>query len=208
MSGLQTETTQDPTGGNLNVGWIDAGDWMSYNVNIPTSGTYRVIYRVASPNAGRTLRLEKDAGSTQLGSVTIPNTGSWQTWTNVYHNVTLPAGSYALGIATATGGFNINYFRITSDLNATTASNPGSLAEVVNIEPTVVLTPNPVRDQLYIQGAEKVKTFRMFNMQGQQVLMIERPSNTVSVHSLKPGLHIAVIEGLDHSIQKVKLIKE
>ena len=39
MSGVQTETTSD-TGGGLNVGWIDAGDWMAYSntvVNIPSS---------------------------------------------------------------------------------------------------------------------------------------------------------------------------
>jgi hypothetical protein len=207
MAGVQTETTQDPTGGNLNVGWIDAGDWMAYNVSIPTAGTYRVIYRVASPNTGTTLRLEKDAGATQLGSVTIPNTGSWQGWSQVAHNVTLPAGSYSIGIATSTGGFNINYFRITNDLTANTASYLESAVEMRE-DPVVILAPNPMKDQLHIQNSEKVKTLKMYNMQGQQVIYVERPGSTVSVSSLKAGLHIAVVEGLDHSFQKIKVIKE
>jgi hypothetical protein len=207
MSGVQTETTQDPTGGNLNVGWIDSGDWMAYNVTIPASGTYRVIYRVASPNSNTNLRLEKDAGATQLGSVVIPNTGSWQTWTNVAHNVSLPAGSYSIGIATSSGGFNLNYFRITNDLTANAASNPGVVI-VESRESIVVLAPNPMKEQLHIQGAEKVRSLKMFNMQGQQVIYVERPGSTVSVSSLKPGLHIAVIEGLDHSLQKIKVMKE
>lgn len=206
MSGVQTETTQDPTGGNLNVGWIDAGDWMAYNVTIPTTGTYRVIYRVASPNNNTTLRLEKDAGSTQLGSVTIPNTGSWQTWTNVAHNVSLPAGTYAIGLATATGGFNINYFRITSDLTANTASFED--ATLVERVAEVSMSPNPVRDQLHIKGHENVRTLRIYNIQGQQMISVEKPGNTVSVNSLKPGLHIAVIERNDHTVQKVKILKE
>ncbi|MBN1410059.1 MAG: carbohydrate-binding protein, partial [Spirochaetales bacterium] len=46
MSGIQTENTTD-SGGGLNVGWIDAGDWMEYNVTV-TAGTYYVQYRVAA----------------------------------------------------------------------------------------------------------------------------------------------------------------
>src|SRR5204862_2725848 len=160
MSVVQTETTTD-AGGGLNVGWIDAGDWMAYNVTIPTTGTYRVIYRVASPNSNMTLRLEKDAGATQLGSVTIPNTGGWQNWTNVYHNVTLPAGTYSIGIATSTGGFNLNYLKITSDLSATarTATHEVEMVQQVQ-ESAFTLSPNPVKDQLFVNGFEKVKSVK------------------------------------------------
>jgi hypothetical protein len=206
MSGVQTETTQDPTGGNLNVGWIDGGDWMAYNVTIPTAGTYRVIYRVASPNANTNLRLEKDAGSTQLGSVTVPNTGSWQSWTNVAHNVSLPAGTYSIGLATATGGFNLNYFRITSDLAATSASLGESVVEIR--EAPAVLYPNPVKDELSIRGPENVQTLRIINTQGQEVLVVQRPGKTVSVGSLKPGIHVVILEGVDRRIQKIKMLKE
>jgi beta-glucanase (GH16 family) len=136
MAGVQTEACSE---GTLNVGWIEAGDWMAYNVTIPTTGTYRVIYRVASPNAGKTLRLEKDNGATQLGTVTIPNTGGWQNWTNVAHNVTLPAGTYPIGIATATGGFNINYFTITNNLSARSVEEAIELGQEVK----VVSSPNP-----------------------------------------------------------------
>jgi hypothetical protein len=208
MAGVQTEATQDPTGGNLNVGWIDAGDWMAYNVTIPTAGTYRVIYRVASPNTGKTLRLEKDAGATQIGSVTIPNTGSWQSWTNVAHNVTLPAGTYSIGIATATGGFNINYFTITNNLSArlNTSETTDELAEVE--KSTIALAPNPVKDELLIKDPEKVKQLKIFNIQGQEVMSLEKPQGSISVQSLKPGLHIVVLETMDRSFQKIKIIKE
>jgi len=139
MAGVQTETTTD-AGGGLNVGWIDAGDWMAYNITIPTTGTYRVIYRVASPNAGKTLRLEKDAGATQLGTVTVPNTGGWQTWTNVAINVTLPAGTYSIGLATATGGFNLNYFTVTNNLSARSIEEA---IETTDSEIKVSPAPNP-----------------------------------------------------------------
>lgn len=109
--GPATEPTTD-LGGGQNVGWISAGNWMSYNVNIPSAGTYKLTFRVASPHSGKTLRLEKDAGATRLGTVSVPNTGGWQNWSNTSMNVTLPAGAYSLAVGTSTGDFNLNYFTI------------------------------------------------------------------------------------------------
>jgi len=37
MAGVATETTTD-TGGGLDVGWIDTGDWMAYAITVPTAG--------------------------------------------------------------------------------------------------------------------------------------------------------------------------
>lgn len=114
MSGVQLETTQDPQGGGQNVGWIDATDWMTYtNVNFPSSGAYRVEYRVASLNGGGSLDLNLNAGSISLGQLPIPSTGSWQVWTTISHNVNVTAGTYNLGIYAVQGGWNINWIRIT-----------------------------------------------------------------------------------------------
>jgi hypothetical protein len=206
MAGVQTEATTD-AGGGLNVGWIEAGDWMAYNITIPTAGTYRVIYRVASPNANTTLRLEKDAGATQLGSVTIPNTGGWQNWTNVAHNVTLPAGTYSIGIATATGGFNINYLTVTNNLSAR-ADTHAEMVVRAEEGSAFVLAPNPVRDQLFITEPEKVKSIKIYNVQGQEVISVENPGRVISVQSLTPGFHMAVIRRLDLSTTTERLLKE
>lgn len=111
MSGVQVEANN--TGGQ-NVGYIDAGDWMAFsNITIPAAGTYRVEYRVASV-AGSTLSLDLNAGSVQLGSVAIPATGGWQNWTVVGHEVQLPAGTVAVGIYAPQGGWNLDWFKISS----------------------------------------------------------------------------------------------
>jgi hypothetical protein len=110
MSGIFTEPCSE---GGLNVGSFDAGDWTAYSVNIPSQGRYRVTYRVASPFTGKSLRLERANGTVNLGTIGIPNTGGWQNWTSVSHDVDLPAGAYSIGIATSTGGLNINKFSIT-----------------------------------------------------------------------------------------------
>ena len=114
MQGVQTEDTSD-VGGGKNAGYIDTGDWMSYpEVTIPSTGTYRVEYRVASRSSGGgSLQLEKAGGTQVYGIVSIPNTGGWQNWQTVSHTVNLNAGSIAFGIKAIGGGWNINKFTLT-----------------------------------------------------------------------------------------------
>ncbi len=113
-SGVSAETTSDE-GGGQNVGWIVTSSWLAYtNINIPTSGNYKVEYRVASPNSGTRLSLDLNAGAIQLGQVDIPNTGGWQNWKTVSQTVNINAGSYSLGVFAPIGGWNINWIRITS----------------------------------------------------------------------------------------------
>ena len=72
MSGVQTEACSE---GGSDVGWIDANDWIVWNVNVPTAGTYTASYRVASLNGGGVIQLEKAGGSPVYGSVSVPKTG-------------------------------------------------------------------------------------------------------------------------------------
>jgi hypothetical protein len=151
------------------------------------------------------LRLEKDAGATQLGTVTIPTTGGWQTWTNVAHNVTLPAGTYAIGLATATGGFNINYFTITNNLSARAADEDVAL---IDEERELVLSPNPAYDQLYLGGIENAKRVKVYDMRGMEMISVENPGSSISVQSLTQGLHIAVVERQNGKPVKQKFLKK
>jgi aryl-phospho-beta-D-glucosidase BglC (GH1 family) len=109
-AGMQVETTTD-TGGGFNVGHTDNNDWMSYPVNVPTSGAYTVQFRVASANTGGQFALKKDA--TELAVVTAPNTGGWQNWTTVSATVNLTAGQQNLTIFSKVGGWNINWWQLT-----------------------------------------------------------------------------------------------
>lgn len=111
--GIQTESTTD-VGGGQNVGYIDSNDWMTYSVNIPATGTYKVSYRVAASAGGGQFKLEKAGGSPVYGSVNVPATGSWQNWQTVSHTVVLPAGEQLLAISAITGGFNVNWLKVES----------------------------------------------------------------------------------------------
>lgn len=110
QSGIQTEACSE---GGSNVGYIDTADWMSYtNVNIPTSGTYRIDYRIASISGG-TLASNLNTNQITFSAVAVTATGGWQNWQTVSQTVTINAGTYTFGVYASTGGWNINWIKFT-----------------------------------------------------------------------------------------------
>lgn len=107
--GVDFETTSD-TGGGYDLGWTSGGQWFRYTVNVASAGTYTISFRVAAPSAVTdAFHISSSSGTNLSGSVNIPATGGWQTWTTVTADVTLPAGQQVLTLSEDTGGWNINY---------------------------------------------------------------------------------------------------
>jgi hypothetical protein len=113
---VDVESTSD-VGGGYNVGWIAVGEWLKYTVNVSAAGTYDLEMRVASSGSGGTFHVEIN-GANVTGSLAIPNTDGWQTWTTVRKTgVSLTAGSQVwrvvfdtLGAGGAVG--NLNYIKV------------------------------------------------------------------------------------------------
>ena len=120
MQGIQTQATAD-AGGGSNVGWIDAGDYLDYRINVPAAGTYTVSYRVASP--GQTGAVQFRTGTTVRATTAIPNTGGWQNWRTVTATVQLPAGSQTIRLYASGASWNINWFSFAAG-GGTTDPNP------------------------------------------------------------------------------------
>jgi GH18 family chitinase len=96
------------TGTGHNVGWVQAGEWLEYTVNVQTAGTYSLQVRVASTTAGKTFHIEMN-GANVSGTITVPNTGGWQTWQTVTVNTTsLTTGQKVMRIVMDAGDFNLN----------------------------------------------------------------------------------------------------
>ena len=108
---VDIEATGD-TGGGFDVGWTNAGEWLKYTVNVATAGTRTVSFRVAAmaavgTTAGR-FHIQTPAGTNLTGTINVPETGGWQTYTTVTASITLPAGQQILELFEETGGFNLN----------------------------------------------------------------------------------------------------
>jgi hypothetical protein len=105
------EPTTD-TGAGYDVGWTAGGEWMKYTVNVASSGKYNFDFRVASAQAGGTFHLEVD-NTNVTGSLTVPNTGGWQNWTDVTaNNINLTAGQHVFKWVTDAAGGNYNWFSV------------------------------------------------------------------------------------------------
>lgn len=108
---VATEDTADE-GGGLNVGWIDAGDFLEYTVNIPADGSYQIEYRLASQ--GGSDGFETSVGGVVVDTQTVPDTGGWQEWTSVKSTVNLVAGEQTLRVDFVGGAINVNWIKITN----------------------------------------------------------------------------------------------
>lgn len=126
-TGVDIEAT---AGGGYNVGWVAAGEWLAYSVDIPSAGTYTAQFRVASYGAGGRFHLDAN-GVNVTGPLTVPDTGWWQSWTVVSAPVTLRAGAQVLRLVmdSVSGGAvgNFDWFAIAS-VGAAGTSLPGRLA--------------------------------------------------------------------------------
>src|SRR5690606_1514048 len=74
----------NPEGG-YNVGWNQSGEWLKYRVNVASTGTYNVTFRVATNMNGAQIRLW-DGASDLTGMISIPNTGGWDAWRSITIN--------------------------------------------------------------------------------------------------------------------------
>jgi endonuclease/exonuclease/phosphatase family metal-dependent hydrolase len=105
---VDIEATTD-AGGGYNVGWIDAGEWLAYDVSVTQTGLYTLTLRMASAVAGvKTAAVLVDGAV--VGEFHLQEAQGWQGWQDVaVQNVRLTQGLRALRIEMRTDGFNVNY---------------------------------------------------------------------------------------------------
>jgi Tfp pilus assembly protein PilX len=139
----------EDTGGGYTLGWVVAGEWVKYSVNVRASGTHDIEARVASWGAGGTFHIEAN-GVNITGPIAIPNTGWWQTWTTIRKaGVQLHAGPQVWRIVMDTNGTsgavgNFNYLRV--------IAAPGSTPYYG----TPLALPGTIQSEDFDNGAEGV----------------------------------------------------
>ncbi|MFD3583069.1 carbohydrate-binding protein [Streptomyces sp. NPDC058683] len=102
--------------GGRNVGWTAAGNWLTYRVEVPRTGSYDLELRVANgtaATAANAVSLRDDSGTT-LATASVPSTGGWGSYQSVSVPVALRAGEQTVTVYCETGGFNLDYLRLTA----------------------------------------------------------------------------------------------
>ncbi|MFL5740695.1 MAG: carbohydrate-binding protein [Flavisolibacter sp.] len=127
MSGVNKETTSD-VGGGFDMGSQDLNDWADYSVNVPSSGSYTMNFRVATMVAGAQFQIRKPDG-TILSTVSVPSTGTYQTWQTISAQVSLAQGLQTIRIFTTASpaGWNLNWFELVGGSSSTTTTTAAPL---------------------------------------------------------------------------------
>ncbi len=186
QSGTQTEACSE---GGLNVNLIDTNDWLVWDVNIPNTNSYIVEYRVASPNAGGEIQLEKAGGSAIYGAVSVPNTGGGQSWTTIQHIVNLEAGAQQIAVKALSGGWNINWLKITSTVSMRNNAKDVLVKTLNHSKSDISLSPNPASTFLEVIGLKKNQPYIIINTIGKVVLKGNLLDNFIDISVLKSGTY-------------------
>jgi len=106
---LEAVRTEPCSEGGFDVTGAAAGQWLQYTVQVPKTGTYTATFRVSSQAGGAMFHVQDEKGINLTGPVTIPPTGSAQTFTTLTVPVTLTAGAHALRFTDDTAGLSFEF---------------------------------------------------------------------------------------------------
>jgi hypothetical protein len=201
--GVQLEGTSD-FDGVANVGYIDGGDWLEYNINVSDAGDYFLYLRI-SANENTSTDIYTD--ELIAGTISIPSTGGWQNWETIKFSVYLEPGESKLRLLTSTGGFNTNWLNISKRDNTAPTVDVGK-------DTTLILPKSSIT---LIGTAEDVDAdelqYKWKKASGGDYDMDSPNEASTLVRGLKKGNYIfrcTVSDGLDVAYDNVlvKVIEE
>ena len=98
------------------VGYNEEGEWLEYSVNVKEAGDYTMFASVATSNSTSGFSLSLD-GKTLVENVALSGT-SFDEFTKVKANITLPAGEHILRMTVTGSWFDIDYFNFAKGKDA------------------------------------------------------------------------------------------
>lgn len=217
QSGTQNEGTSD-AGGGQNVGYIDAGDWMEYNISTSSAGTYTMRFRVASQWNGAQFQVRNSSGSV-LATVNVPNTGGWQTWQTIEASVPLAGGAQTIRLVSMnSNNWNINWLEIASGASFTSVNREmqTETAAITEMSGKVSIYPNPVQDRFSLEvddeytGNLRVEIVNMNGAVQRGFSLVKQGGKMVfqlGTGNLPQGSYILTLRGKGYS-KNVRMIKK
>ena len=131
------------SGGGYDVGYIAAGEWLKYMVNITTAGKYRIEAYIAATADGKSFTLDLDG--TSIATVNVINTGAWATFQKVtIDNISLTAGQKTLRMFATTADFNLDkiVFSLMPNVAPTVSVTAPTTNSAFNAGATITITAN------------------------------------------------------------------
>ncbi|MFN8207508.1 MAG: glycosyl hydrolase [Bacteroidales bacterium] len=193
MKGILLEATSD-TSGFANVGYIDANDWLEYNLDVPCDTTFQLEIRYAGTSTGS---LDLLVNGNRVSNQSLASTGGWQNWKSLKSTLDLKSGKNKLRLLAKRSGFNLNWFRLYySSSNLAGETGRSSLR----------VFPNPAFSKIRIEGMEASDRCEFYDLPGHR-LNLQVSGNEVDLSSLAPGIILLRVARRDGSVQSLVVRK-
>ncbi len=185
------------------VGWTEVGDWTEYTVDIQNEGIYNLTMTYSSADGGGSFNLQI-LGDDHSGTISLPTTGDWQTYSTYQHQTTaLPEGEQVIRFQVLTAGFNIDKIEFVHDRVTS------SLDKFDN--DLVAVYPIPTKEALNIElpSSLNATNIRIYDALGNMIINKEVSGNNFSLNTatLNKGTYLGKIILAD-SIKTIQFIKE
>ncbi|MBN1182053.1 MAG: glycoside hydrolase family 9 protein [Bacteroidales bacterium] len=199
MSGLQTETTSD-AGGGQNLGYVDVGDWATYDLGVSNPGVYLVTIRHAGMAGDFNVYLD----TAFLQQVTLPATSDWQDWTSNTVQMPLKAGQYVMKIVFNKIGVNLNWMQY--DWYAELKVDQDISTNDISIYPI------PADQMLYVKmkGDENISGIQLISMDGKVLInniIFRKKLEIIDISTIDEGIYILFIQCGDKTYKQKVLIR-
>ncbi len=169
--------------GGFDVTKAAAGEWMQYTVQVQKTGTYAAAFRVSSQAGGAKFHVQDEMGTNLTGSVTIPSTGSAQTFTTLTLPITLTAGVHQLRFTDDSAGLNFEYMAF---------SGTGSAA---NIPFNQTISMKAQSDNMFVTADNGGNSPLVANRAGastwEEFLVVDSGNGTAALKSLANGQYVS-----------------
>ncbi|WP_299241688.1 carbohydrate-binding protein [uncultured Aquimarina sp.] len=182
------------------VGYIEDGDWIKFEGIDFSSGATSISALVSSGNSGGNIEVRQTSiTGNLLGTLEVPNTGSWTSWETVSTNISLVTGVQDIYfVFTGDPGYLL-------DIDSFSFSEDTLLSVNDNKLLTPSLYPNPIVNTITIERAAD-SVISIYNVNGKKVYnaTIVNNTETIDLSNLPTGLYYAkVLSQKDKTILKI-----
>ena len=192
------------------IGWLSAGEWLEYTIDVATAGKYDLSFRYTSGNSngGGPFYFEID-GKKISSDFTVLSTGGWNTWaTKQVNNIEFTQGKHILRLVVTSGEFNLGKLTFTyaAPLGYTTPiANAGN--NVVVILPATTATLDASASS---HPENKTLSYLWEQIYGPSIInFTDATAATTAIGNLEKGIYkckVTVNDGTYQSFSEVLVV--
>ena len=198
MQGIALELTSD-FDGVANVGYIDAGDWLQYNIEIDEPNDYFLYLRTAGVSA---TNIQIFVDDTLQSTIPVSSSGGWQNWKTIKSVISLTSSKNRVKIVAPTGGFNLNWIHITMQDNHAPVCSLGDDREL-----TLPFNSIPLSSDVYDDNGDQLQ-YQWKKLSGPTCIIDDPAASDILVTNMVKGTYtfrLTVFDGFETAFDDIKV---